>query len=102
VTGMGHASARLRKVEGGYVHWCPACEKLHLIRTEGPVTWDFDGDLEAPTFSPSVKITFGGYAGDPVCHYFIERGQIRFCPDSTHLKAGQTVPMPDLPDYLKG
>nr|WP_164729839.1 DUF6527 family protein [Rhodomicrobium lacus] len=66
------------------------------------MTWEFNGDLEAPTFSPSVKITFGGYAGDPVCHYFIEAGQIMFCADSTHSMAGQTMPMPDLPDHLKG
>lgn len=63
--------------------------------------WSFDGNADAPTFAPSINITIGP---DPDtgeterCHYFIRAGQIEFCGDSTHALAGQTVPLPDLPE----
>lgn len=61
--------------------WCPGCESLHPFTIEAPpgpdgrqlnrgVTWQWDGNLERPTFSPSllchgsVHICEGGH--DPV------------------------------------
>jgi hypothetical protein len=79
----------------GYWHWCPACCGPHPIHTAAPnntgAQWRFDGNLEAPTFSPSVN------CGPGRCHYFIRSGVIEFCSDSQHSLAGQRVPLPDWP-----
>jgi hypothetical protein len=80
-----------------YLHWCPGCEQMHIINTEKPnrfgAIWKFDGNLEIPTFSPSIN--HPGY-----CHYFIRAGKIEYCPDSTHKFSGQTIPMPDFPEDM--
>lgn len=107
---MSQVSKVLRNGDGMYSHWCPGCERMHYINTEadgGPV-WSFDGNVEQPTFGPSVKVTYNGpdagqqrdgsRAPAACCHYFIRAGQIEFCSDSTHSLAGQTVPMPELPN----
>lgn len=64
----------------------------------GPV-WALNGNTDRPTFSPSIRVRYPH--GEPpqqrVCHYFIVDGQIRYCSDSTHALAGQTVDLPDLP-----
>jgi hypothetical protein len=56
--------------------------------------WTFDGNLEEPTFAPSVRVSWGGTPR--VCHYFIRAGRIEFCVDSTHALAGKTVALPRL------
>ena len=101
---MPRLSTKLLQVTDGIVaHWCPACERHHHVWTK---LWSFDGNLLAPTFSPSVKVTYdgrdAGWRGAPkaCCHYFIRAGQIEFCSDSTHALAGQTVALPDLPEGL--
>ena len=88
----------------GYSHWCPGCKERHIIYTESPngngARWAFDGNQEAPTFSPSIHCQWrdpDGEIPDAVCHYFIRGGMIEFCGDSTHDLAAQTVPLPDLP-----
>lgn len=96
---MSQVSAKLRKLEGGYyAHWCPGCKELHPIAVEkaqaNGAQWSFDGNVETPTFSPSINISWGK---SERCHYFIKAGQIQFCGDSTHALAGTTVPLPDLP-----
>lgn len=114
---MGQISATLRKADGGFSHWCPGCEEMHFIavgRASGP-NWSFDGNVERPTFNPSVRITGketvkvdGKWTGewkrdaagnlvDSCCHYFLRGGQLEFCGDSTHALAGKTVPLPPLP-----
>lgn len=73
---------------------CPGCEELHVIPIEGPVKWDFNGDMEKPTFSPSLFVNRG--RTNPVshqCHSFIRKGQWEFLTDCSHSLAGQTVPM---------
>ena len=113
---MGQVSAKLRRAEGGYAHWCPGCGELHVV----PDRWTFNGDLEAPTFSPSVRITgkltvkdergewtgewvrdAEGKAVDDCCHYILTAGVLNFCSDCRHELAGQSVPLPDLPPWLQ-
>jgi hypothetical protein len=112
---MGQVSIKLRRAEGGYLHWCPGCEETHLI----PNSWSFNGSVEVPTFNPSVKITGNkrvmidgrwtgnwvcdaeGSAVDNCCHYFLHTGQLQFCGDSTHALAGKIVVLPDLPKHLR-
>lgn len=119
---MGALSSKLRNAEGGRLTWwCPGCDGAHQIQHgEGPgPRWDWNGDTERPTFTPSVLVEGVGLtpagqaqadawfaAGCPqpaptlenaktVCHCFVTDGQIQFLGDCTHALAGQTVPMPD-------
>lgn len=89
---------------------CPGCDDNHQIRVG---TWSWNGDVELPTFSPSLLV--GGVQWDPVaypemhkpnhpdvepgkqitCHSFITDGQIKFLGDCTHALAGQTVDLPE-------
>lgn len=103
---MNQVSPILRRAEGRYFHWCPACEEMHPL----PDSWTFNGDLCKPTFSPSFKHTLVRWTGgiDPVthlgrgdrqqvvCHYIITDGKIQFCPDSWHGRS-DIVQMPLLP-----
>jgi Family of unknown function (DUF6527) len=86
---------KLRRTTVGFVFWCPGCDEVHQIWTEGRgrANWDFDGNLENPTFSPSLLVTWKNW----VCHSFIKAGQIQFLSDCTHHLAGQTVPIADWP-----
>lgn len=48
---------RAKRAEGGQLHfWCPGCDKAHAIAYEGPNAWGWNGDLERPTFTPSVLV----------------------------------------------
>lgn len=82
-----------------YNHWCPGCECLHGIAVETPfrngARWTWDGNLVAPTFSPSVNV---GPGTKLQCHYFIRAGRIEYCGDSHHELAGTTVDLPDIPE----
>lgn len=104
-------SAKLRRAQSGYAHWCPACEEMHAL----PDGWTFDGNLELPTFSPSFKHTgkqtikkdgrwtgewardANGNAVDWCCHYVLNQGVLHFCTDCSHALKGRSVPLPDLP-----
>lgn len=81
---------------------CPGCAELggsglHLL----PVTpnerasWTWDGNLEAPTVSPSILTRHG----EGVCHSFLRAGVFEFLGDCTHSLAGKQVPMPDLGEW---
>ncbi len=104
---MGQLGGKLRKTVEGYVHWCPACEEMHVFFVDRPTRkgarWGFDGNVDAPTFTPSMNITVGPDEDGKVerCHYFLRVGQLEFCGDSTHALAGRTVPLPDLPPHLR-
>ena len=84
--------------------WCPGCEGRHAWQTaDGPhpkgPTWDYDGNPERPTVSPSLLVMYGGLSGDRRCHSFIQNGQWQFLGDSTHTLAGQTVPMVQIEEW---
>lgn len=88
--------------------WCPACDRAHRFEILGEDGshpdrprgdhWTWDGNLESPTFSPSLLVHAGG--DQPRCHSFLRAGRWEFLTDSTHALAGQTVPMVPLPDWL--
>lgn len=90
--------------------WCPGCNQLHGVDFTGPdgvkpkVEWTFDGNLDAPTVSPSLLCRWpaGEDQTEQVCHSFIVAGQWQFLADCTHALAGQTVPLPDLPAWVVG
>jgi hypothetical protein len=78
----------------GWAMWCPGCESVHAIDE----TWQFDGNLDAPTFSPSLLVQYGSRPGDKRCHSFVRAGHWEFLSDCTHALAGQTHPMQDIPE----
>jgi hypothetical protein len=51
-------------------------------------SWTFDGNLEQPSFHPSMNI------GPSYCHYWLRNGKIEFCGDCHHSLKGQTVELP--------
>ena len=103
--------------------WCPGCDHSHTISIYSNIlggNWEFDGNEDSPTITPSVLITSGHYLSSHKpeddcwctfhrkypgrcgficrrCHSYITNGQIQFLPDSTHPLTGQTVPLPDYP-----
>lgn len=99
---MSQVSLFLRSFEDGYLHWCPGCDGIHMIYSKAPhpngSKWTFDGNVDRPTFSPSVNVGLTNGR----CHYFVRDGKIEFCGDSTHALAGKTVDLPPLPEHLRG
>jgi hypothetical protein len=109
---MSQVSYKLRRGQGMYFHWCPACEEMHPL----PDSWTFDGNMESPTFSPSFrhsghqriyadgkwtgewKRDAGGNLVKFICHYVLTAGVLNFCADCTHAFAGKSVPLPPVPD----
>ena len=86
--------------------WCPACDHAASIPVagvdgtlppEGP-HWDWDGNMDAPTFSPSILQHESGSM--PRCHSYVQQGRWVFLGDCTHELASQTVDMVPLPDWL--
>lgn len=80
----------------GFLWWCQGCEAIHPWYYAP--TRSFDGNLEAPTFTPSIFFPLGMLAPGVVCHGFIRAGQIEYCGDCTHALAGKTVPLLPEPD----
>ena len=86
--------------EGDLFFECPGCDMVHGISTgadPGP-RWGYNGNAEAPTFTPSVLVRYNWSDGPRVCHSFVTDGRIQFLGDCTHGLAGQTVDLPDWED----
>jgi len=97
-----------REDDAHLVIFCPGCNEAHVTDQR----WKFNGNFDAPTFTPSLHCRTGHYVtgqsiadcnicqNEPtlrcrVCHSFITDGRIQFLGDSTRALAGQTVPLPD-------
>lgn len=88
---------------------CPGCKELHpnstglhMLPVNSSVkspSWDFNGNTEAPTLTPSILTRYHDTA-ERVCHSFLNDGVFSFLGDSTHSLANQQVPMPDLPEWF--
>lgn len=86
--------------DGAYLFECPGCECMHMVyvdRANRPV-WSFNGDKDAPTFSPSILVTSSWMDKPTICHSFVRDGKIEFLSDCTHKLKGQTVGIPDWED----
>lgn len=119
---MSQISRKLRDAQdGGLMFWCAPCDMPHLVRVgqgSGP-RWAWNGDVERPTFAPSVLVTWEQWVppattleiagaierGEIVqsrvpktCHSFVTDGRIEYLGDCTHALAGQTVDLADWPD----
>lgn len=78
---------------------CPGCDDVHQVVVETPNGWGFNGDLDLPTFTPSVLCRMPYRDNVHICHSFVTDGRIQFLDDCTHDLAGQTV---DLPEWSYG
>lgn len=98
VTASGETYTVLRFICPGCATWDGATG-FHMIpvNSDHNPSWHFNGNLEAPTLSPSLLSTGGQ---NRICHSYLRDGVFNFLADSTHELAGQKVPMPDLPDWL--
>jgi hypothetical protein len=85
----------------GGTYWlfhCPGCESTHayydkIERGNGGPGWQFNGDFEKPTFTPSLMNWTNNRQS--VCHLFMRDGKLEFLSDCTHKLSGQTVDVPD-------
>ena len=108
--GDGHAD---------FLFFCPGCKCGHGVWTTNRngvgANWTFNGNMEKPTFSPSILIRSHMWTPpvtpenmaewdkapwpqtkvETVCHSFVRDGMIQFLGDCTHELKGQTVPLPD-------
>ena len=76
-----------------YMFWCPACREPHTFDVQKG-QWEFDGDWEKPSFSPSLNLLPEGGR----CHLFLKKGIIEFLPDCRHHLRGQNVPIVEFPE----
>jgi hypothetical protein len=85
---------------------CPGCvamlggSGIHMLAVNTTVkspSWDWNGDLQKPTLSPSILT---GKGTQNVCHSFLRNGVFQFLTDSNHRYCGKEVAMPDLPDWF--
>lgn len=106
----------------GISFFCPGCQDAHSVPTTGPNAWQYNGNPDSPTLSPSLLVRSGHYAqdhkaGDPCwctwkdpakpgepspfscqrCHSYVQDGHIRFLGDCSHASRGQTLPLPAWP-----
>jgi hypothetical protein len=86
----------------GYLFDCPGCELSHEVyirpyKNSVGASWEFNGDLDTPTFTPSINIKVTRTDGSIAlrCHSFVENGSIRFLSDCTHSLANQQVNLPE-------
>ena len=85
---------------------CPGCldiypgsTGLHMLpvnSADKTPSWEFDGNLETPTLSPSILTRYGE---GRQCHSFLRNGKFQFLDDCSHSLAGQVVDIPDLPAW---
>ena len=102
---------KLNNESGGlkYAFYCPGCKELHSYivkmdpktaewRTKNGlnlVEWSFNGDLERPTFNPSLLYI---QTGDRKrCHLFLHDGKIKYCSDCDHELAGKEIDLQVIP-----
>jgi hypothetical protein len=82
-----------------YGFYCPGCKCHHWFATKDMNNtfpkWEWNGDREKPTISPSILVHYSNLKNAIVCHSFIKDGQIQFLGDCTHELAGKTIPMED-------
>lgn len=105
---------RTRPQDGGHaiLFYCPGCRSAHRILIDVPgQSWSWSGDLERPTFTPSLKTFTPAFTytnpqtGEPVvrperilCHLHVRDGRIEFLDDSMgHKLRGfhDMVPFPE-------
>lgn len=76
------------------VRWGGLQKEYHEERKHPMPTWEFNGDTDNPTFSPSLLYLRNGQTKR--CHLFLRNGIIEYLDDCEHEFAGKKVPLRDL------
>lgn len=102
-----------------YLFMCPGCKSEHrfIVKWGGTSgrdrpSWTFNGDMDKPTFNPSLLMQWQDFPTDEeharimagekvpmkkhICHLFVRGGLIEFLSDSTHELAGKIVEIPEV------
>jgi hypothetical protein len=92
-----------------YAVYCTACRRLHYFPNDG--RWSFNGDVDRPTFSPSMNEAIGPIddpdaarkhgvkpGGKARCHFIVTDGEITYCSDCTHHHCAKRMPLEEIPD----
>jgi Family of unknown function (DUF6527) len=81
----------------GYSFSCKGCDCGHVFYVRGALVWEFNGDMDRPTFTPSLLNTCPNHP-DPAlrrCHLQLTKGQLHYYSDCSHALAGQVVALVD-------
>jgi hypothetical protein len=81
-----------------FYFYCPGCKHAHGIETP---RWSFNGDVQNPSFSPSVRHFYRHPQTNKehtTCHYHVRSGRVEFCGDCEHELRGKTVDISDFPE----
>ena len=95
---------KLQKGEevGDYLFYCTGCNCHHLVTTERKndrgAQWRFNGNMEAPTFYPSIHIWVltSDEKKKTICHSYVSNGFIQYLLDSDHELKGQTIELSNI------
>lgn len=85
----------------GYLVKSPATGELVLFYTNrkySPSVWNFNEDMENPTFSPSMLMYPNNIRVRE--HFFVRDGKIQYLSDCNHTMAGKTVDMVDVDEEV--
>ena len=80
---------KVLKTKDGHMFYCPGCKYYHMYDSR----WEFNGNLDSPTFTPSLLINSTWKDRPTVCHIYITDGKIQYLGDCTHDLKGQTIDM---------
>lgn len=93
--------------------WCVACGTNHTVSINSENGWQWNGDVDSPTITPSIKVTGVQWEPDSVfhkpthtvapgeqivCHSFVTDGVWHYLADSTHILAGRTAALEPPPE----
>ncbi|TBU86797.1 DUF6527 family protein [Phytopseudomonas dryadis] len=86
-----------RAEDGPLWYFCNGCDMPHSLQVgHGPgPRWGYNGNADAPTFTPSVLSRYRLGEREVVCHSFVTDGRIQYLGDCTHHLVGQTVDLPN-------
>lgn len=85
---------------------CPGCVQMdgtagiHMLPVNTDAispSWDWDGNLDRPSVSPSIR---SGKPPGKVCHKFLYEGIFQYLADSTHDLKGKHIQAVDLPGWF--
>lgn len=89
---------KLHQIDDILLFNCPGCGNAHHVAARpntlrNGASWEWNGSMDAPTFSPSVLTN--GDMPEHRCHCYVRDGKIQFLSDCHHQLAGQTVDLPE-------
>jgi len=88
--------------KAGWLVKCKGCGREHIIPTKNQLpqhNWTFDGNVESPTFRPSINETCNdpsmkGYspqAKRSCCHFTVTKGKIMYHGGTSHELIGKQL-----------